>query len=60
MKEAILSRADNYLAEDQILVINKMKLALRESSADATEYTTVATVLNGHLRDLRRNKMTHD
>lgn len=60
VKEAILSRADNYLAEDQILVINKMKLALRESSADATEYTTVATVLNGRLRDLRRNKMAHD
>ena len=32
-KAAILSRADSYLAEDQILVINKMKLALRESSA---------------------------
>lgn len=60
VKEAILSRADNYLAEDQILVINKMKLALRESSADATEFTAVATVLNHRLRDLRRNKMAHD
>jgi DNA sulfur modification protein DndD len=59
-KAAILSRADSYLAEDQILVINKMKLALRESSADASEYTTVATALNGALRDLRRNKMAHD
>ena len=60
VKQAILSRANNYLAEDQILVINKMKLALRESSADSTEYTTVATALNGHLRDLHRNKMAQD
>ena len=60
VKQAILTRADLYLAEDQILVINKMKLALRESSADATEYTTVATALNGQLRDLRSNKMAHD
>lgn len=59
-KAAILSRADSYLAEDQILVINKMKLALRESSADASEYTTIATTLNGALRNLRRNKMAHD
>ncbi|HEX7894942.1 MAG TPA: hypothetical protein VF447_12175, partial [Terriglobales bacterium] len=60
VKEAILSRAESYLAEDQILVINKMKLALRESSADATEYTTIATTLNGRLRDLHRNKTAHD
>ena len=60
LKKAILERAENYLAEDQILVINKMKLALRESSADATEFTTVATTLNGHLRDLHHNKMAHD
>lgn len=60
IKEAILSRADSYLAEDQILVINKMKLALRESSADATEFTTIATTLNGRLRDLHRNKTAHD
>ena len=60
LKEAILARAESYLAEDQILVINKMKLALRESSADATEYTTVAIALNGHLRDLHHNKMAHD
>lgn len=60
VKQAILSRSDNYLAEDQILVINKMKLALRESSADATEFTTIVTALNGHLRDRHRNKMQHD
>ena len=59
-RAAILSRANNYLAEDQILVINKMKLALRESAADATEFTTVATQLGGCLRDLRRNKTAHD
>jgi hypothetical protein len=56
VKEAILHRASIYLAEDQVLVINKMKLALRESSADATEFTTVATALNGALRDLRTNR----
>lgn len=60
VRDAILSRADSYLAEDQILVINKMKLALRESSADATEYTTIATTLNGRLRDLHRNKAAQD
>ena len=37
-----------------------MKLALRESSADATEFTTVATALNGNLRDLRTNKHAQD
>lgn len=60
VKEAILERSGLYLAEDQILVINKMKLALRESSADATEFTTLVTALNGGLRDLRNNKRVQD
>jgi len=60
IKKAILERASNYLAEDQILVINKMKSALRESSADSEEFTQVTTRLSGVLRQLRLNKMAHD
>lgn len=60
VRKAILDRSNMYLAEDQILVINKMKLALRESSADATEFTTVSTALHGALRDLRNNKRAQD
>jgi len=59
-KQAIIARSGNYLAEDQILVINKMKLALRESNADTTEFTTLANVLSSSLRELHRNKMAHD
>jgi energy-coupling factor transporter ATP-binding protein EcfA2 len=60
IKEAILKRADDYLAEDQILVINKMKSALRESSADPKEFTDVVAQLSGIMRELRQNKMAHD
>ncbi|MDK1389898.1 AAA family ATPase [Sinorhizobium sp. 8-89] len=60
IRTKILARADNYLAEDQILVINKMKLVLRESSADATEFNTVIRALSTHLRDRDRNRMQHD
>ncbi|WP_316979538.1 AAA family ATPase [Shumkonia mesophila] len=60
VKQAILDRADSYLAEDQILVINKMKLALRESSADVTQINAVATALTARQRELRQNKMALD
>jgi hypothetical protein len=60
IKQAILGRAEDYLAEDQILVINKMKSALRESSADPEEFTQVMTQLSCILRELRLNKMAHD
>jgi DNA sulfur modification protein DndD len=60
IKRAILERAENYLAEDQILVINQMKAALRESSADPEEFTRVATQLASILRQLRLNTMAHD
>ncbi|HVZ91644.1 MAG TPA: AAA family ATPase [Rhizomicrobium sp.] len=59
-KKAILDRANLYLAEDQIAVINKMKLALRESSADNSEFSTVADTLKTQLRELQRNKRDHD
>lgn len=59
-KRAILDRANLYLAEDQIAVINKMKLALRESSADDSEFSTIATNLRVQLRELQQNKRDHD
>ncbi|WP_414463546.1 AAA family ATPase [Hyphomicrobium sp. DY-1] len=59
-KKAVLDRANLYLAEDQIAVINKMKLALRESSADDSEFSTVANSLRGKLRELQQNKRDHD
>jgi len=59
-RKAILERAELYLAEDQIAVINKMKLALRESAGDETEFTAIADLLRRSLRDLQRNKTAHD
>lgn len=60
VREAILVRADDYLAEDQILVINKMKLALRESSADENEFPEVAEQMTQLLRGLRKNRTAQD
>ncbi|MGJ5065245.1 hypothetical protein [Bradyrhizobium oligotrophicum] len=59
-EQAILDRANLYLAEDQIAVINKMKLALRESSADDAEFSTIAQTLRTRLRELQQNKRDHD
>jgi hypothetical protein len=57
---AIRERAHLYLAEDQIAVINKMKLALRESVGDDTELSALATSLTTKLKDLQRNKTALD
>lgn len=60
VSKAILERANLYLAEDQIAVINKMKLALRESSSDSTEFDAVSEALRTKLRELQRNRAAHD
>lgn len=59
-KKSIVERANLYLAEDQIAVINKMKLALRESSADNSEFSIIAGELKAKLRELQQNKREHD
>ena len=48
--QTILERADLYLADDQIAVINKMKLALRECKADDAVFDQTAEVLKKALR----------
>lgn len=48
--QIILDRADLYLADDQIAVINKMKLALRECKADDAVFEQTAEVLKKALR----------
>lgn len=48
--QTILDRADLYLADDQIAVINKMKLALRECKADDAVFEQTAEVLKKALR----------
>lgn len=48
--KTILERADLYLADDQIAVINKMKLALRECKADDAAFEETAEVLKKALR----------
>ena len=60
IREAILARSEIYLAEDQVAVINKMKLAVREISAEATEWTAIINQLGGYIRDRTLNKHAHD
>ncbi|MDP2450748.1 MAG: hypothetical protein Q8M93_04745 [Polaromonas sp.] len=59
-KTAILERADLYLADDQIAVINKMKLALRECRADDATFGDLVEALKGHLRLLSTNSRALD
>lgn len=59
-RQAIVERANLYLAEDQIAVINKMKLALRESEAAEAEFFGATGDLKTVLRELRQNKTAHD
>lgn len=57
---AIVDRAKLYLADDQIAVINKMKLALRESASEENEFIEVMDELRESLRGLRDNKNAQD
>ncbi|TPK59101.1 hypothetical protein FJ930_29435 [Mesorhizobium sp. B2-4-15] len=55
-REEIVSGAQRYLAQDQISVINQMKLALRESQGDPDELSTTVTSLQSQLDERRRIK----
>lgn len=59
-RHLILSGAKRYLAQDQISVINQMKLALRESQADPDELATTVNLLQTQLDERRRIKAEHD
>jgi len=59
-RHQILSGAKRYLAQDQISVINQMKLALRESQADPDELATTVASLQAQLNERRRIKAERD
>lgn len=59
-RHQILSGAKRFLAQDQISVINQMKLALRESQADPDELATTVTSLQAQLDERRRIKAERD
>lgn len=52
-KEAILTGAGKYLAEDQITIINRMKRSVRESAATGEEYGVIAKDLQSKMRERR-------
>lgn len=58
--QAILERADLYLADDQIAVINKMKLTLRECKADDNSFEEAADLLKKTLRLKLENSKASD
>lgn len=59
-RDTILERADLYLADDQIAVINKMKLALRECKADDAVFEETAEILKKALRSRIENNRALD
>lgn len=59
-RHEILSGAQRYLAQDQISVINQMKLALRESQADPDELATTVISLQTQLDERRRIRAERD
>lgn len=52
-REAILSGAQRYLAEDQITIINRMKRSVRESAATGEEFSDFTRELQSKLRERR-------
>jgi predicted nuclease with TOPRIM domain len=59
-RHEIVSGAQRYLAQDQISVINQMKLALRESQGDPEELSTTVASLQVQLDERRRIKAERD
>lgn len=59
-RHEIVSGAQRYLAQDQISVINQMKLALRESRGDPKELSTTLNSLQAQLDERRRIKAERD
>jgi DNA sulfur modification protein DndD len=56
----ILTQSHRYLAQDQISVINQMKLALRESSGDPEQFSKKVANLQAKLRERQRLKAERD
>lgn len=52
-KKAILEGAERYLAADQITIINRMKLSVRESDADGQEFADLAADLQAQVKERR-------
>ncbi|WP_404337785.1 AAA family ATPase [Sphingomonas sp. MMS12-HWE2-04] len=59
-RKAIQEGADRFLAQDQISVINQMKLALRESKADPKELERLIAGLQEQLTERQRLKSERD
>lgn len=59
-QHAIKSGAQRYLAQDQISVINQMKLALRESDGDPAELANTIVSLREQLDERRKIKAERD
>lgn len=59
-RHEIVTGAQRYLAQDQISVINQMKLALRDSSGDSEELATALASLQTQLDERRRIKTERD
>lgn len=53
-RQTIRERAHEYLAENEISVINAMKSAVRHSDAEPAELTNYAATLREHLRERQR------
>lgn len=59
-REHILKESHRYLAQDQISVINQMKLALRESQGDVGQFATRIGQLSEKLRERQALKGERD
>lgn len=59
-RHEIITGAKRYLAQDQISVINQMKLALRESQGDPEELSTTVASLRAQLEDRRKIQAERD
>jgi len=58
--QTILTRANLYLADDQIVVINKMKLAIRECKANEEDFSEAAETLKLAIRRKQENTRSLD
>lgn len=59
-KEHIRTESSRYLAQDQISIINQMKLALRETDADANRFGSTIDELRIKLLERQRLKSSRD
>ena len=59
-RHEIITGAERFLAQDQISVINQMKLALRQSQGDPEELSAAVALLQKQLDDRRRVQADRD